>query len=125
MALDTESTSRDYLFGRLLAYAEKIEQTALSISNINRPTTSQRLMQRFADRPGSTWLTIYKQLDPYVRQLRSSRAGFIVNREKEIDEIVDAFQADDFTRDGALSGEFLLGFHSQRLALRSAEKQKD
>lgn len=125
MALDKDNCSRDYLFGRLLAYAEKIEQTALSISNIKRPTTSQRLMQRFADRPGSTWLTIYKQLDPYIRQLHSSRTGFIVNREKEIDEIVDAFQAGDFARDVALSGEFLQGFHSQRLALRYPEKQND
>ena len=118
MALDIDNCSRDYLFGRLLAYAEKIEQTALSISNVNRPTTSQRLMQRFADRPSSTWLTIYKQLDPYMKQLRSSRTGFIVSREKEIDEIVDAFQTNDFTRDTALTGEFLMGFHSQRLALR-------
>lgn len=123
MALDKENHSRDYLFGRLLAYAEKIELTALRVAGVNRPTTSQRLMQRFADRPSSTWLTIYKQLDPYMRQLRSSRAGFITNREKEIDEIVDAFQREDFNRDTALTGEFLLGFHSQRLALRTTDKQ--
>jgi len=122
MALDEDVTSRDYLFGRLLAIAERIEEQALYLSKVNRPTTSQRLMQRFADRPSSTWLTIFKQLDPYMRQLRTSRAGFLVNREKEIDSIVDAFQPDDFTSDKALSGEFLLGFHCQRLELRRASK---
>jgi len=123
MALDEESISRDYLFGRLLAIAERIEEQALFMSKVRRPTTSQRLMQRFADRPSSTWLTIFKQLDPYMRQLRNSRAGFLVNREKEIDSIVDAFQPGDFTSDRALSGEFLLGFHCQRLELRRSSKK--
>ena len=125
MALDLENTSRDYLFGRLLAIAEKIEQLALKLSDANRPTASQRLMQRFADRPSSTWLIIHKQLAPYMQQLRASRPGFLTNREKELDAVTDLFQADDFTSDAPLSAEYLLGFHSQRLALRSSEKQAD
>lgn len=118
MSLDVTITSKDYLYGRLLALAEKLEATALSVSNVNRPTSANRLMQRFSDRPYSTWLTIYKQLDPYVRQLSSSRPGFLVNIQKEIDDVIGAFAHEDFIDDQALKGEFLLGFHCQRLALR-------
>ena len=38
--------------------------------------------------------------------------------EKELDDVTGAFEGDDFTRDGALSGEFLLAYHCQRQALR-------
>ncbi len=122
MALDTTITSRDYLYGRLLALAEKLESTALRLADAKRPTTANRLMQRFADRPYSTWLTIYKQLDPYIRQLTSSKPGFLTNIRKEIDEVTAAFERNEFMKDEALSGEFLLGFHCQRLTLRSQAK---
>ena len=42
--------------------------------------------------------------------------------EKELDDVTAAFGENDFTRDGALSGEFLLGYHCQRQALRPIEQ---
>jgi len=125
MSLDTTNTSRDYLYGRLLALAERIEEVALRAASVNRPTGASRLMQRFSDRPYSTWLTIYKQLDPYMRQLRNSRAGFLVNTNKELDAVMGLFAAEDFTNDSKLSGEFLLGFHCQRLAMRNTTESTD
>ena len=122
MALDTTITSRDYLYGRLLALAERLEFIALQAAGANRPTTANRLMQRFADRPYSTWLTIYKQLDPYIRQLASSRAAFLTLILQEIDEVTSLFDHNDYLNDEALKGEFLLGFHCQRLALRNRSK---
>jgi len=116
MALETERTTRDYLYGRLLAIAEKIEETALWLGGENRPTTAARLMQRFADRPFSTWRNIELALQPYMQRLQGSRAGFLVNRKKEIDVILDAFLSDDFISDKPLSGEFLLGYHCQKQA---------
>lgn len=119
MALDLTNQSRDYLYGRLLAVAERIEEIALFAASVNRATTVARLMQRFADRPYSTWLIIYKQIQPYMQQLQVSRTGFLINRKTELDTIMDLFSGDDFINDKALSGEFLLGFHCQRLALRN------
>ena len=117
MALDTENNSRDYLYGRLLALAERLEDVALNAAGVTRPTTANRLMQRFADRPCETWLVIYKQLDPYIRQLKSIRPGFLVNINREIDSVMEKFNRDDYVNPKALSGEFLLGFHCQRLVL--------
>jgi CRISPR-associated protein Csd1 len=34
-----------------------------------------------------------------------------------LDEVMGKFQTSEFTNDGKLSGEFLLGFHCQRSAL--------
>ncbi len=116
MALEEDRKTRDYLYGRLLAIAEKIEETALWIGEENRPTTAARLMQRFADRPFSTWRNIEIALQPYIQRLQSNRAGFLTNRKKEIDTILAAFSPDDFISERPLSGEFLLGYHCQKQA---------
>lgn len=114
MALEEDRTTRDYLYGRLLAIAERIEQVALNIGGENRPTTAARLMQRFADRPFSTWRNIELALQPYMQRLQVNRAGFLTNRKKELDVVLYAFIPDDFTSETPLSGEFLLGYHCQK-----------
>ena len=123
MALEEKRTTRDYLYGRLLAIAEKIEETALYVGGENRPTTAARLMQRFADRPFSTWRNIELALQPYMQRLKSNRAGFLVNRTKELDSIFEAFCPDDFTSEKPLSGEFLLGYHCQKQAWQNKSNQ--
>ena len=125
MALEENYHARDYLFGRLLAIAERIEDVALNISGENRPTTAARLMQRFADRPFETWRTIELALQPYMQRLRVSRAGFLTNQLKELDTVQAMFKHDDFTSKATLSGEFLLGYHCQRQKLRTKSETTD
>jgi CRISPR-associated protein Csd1 len=117
MALDENYHARDYLYGRLLAVAERIEEAALGISGEKRSTTAARLMQRFADRPFETWRTIELALQPYMQRLQAAsgwQPGFLNNRLKEIDSIMSAFDPNEFKRQGALTGEFLIGYHCQR-----------
>jgi CRISPR-associated protein Csd1 len=125
MALEENYHSRDYLYGRLLAIAERIEDVALSISGENRSTTAARLMQRFADRPFETWRTIELALQPYIQRLRVSRAGFLTNQLKEMDAILALFKHQEFNSKEALSGEFLLGYHCQRQKLRTKPESTD
>lgn len=117
MALETDRRSRDYLYGRLLAVAERLEGYALYVSGENRDTTAAKLMQRFADRPASTWRTIELALTPAKSRLRARRAGFMHEMDKLLDEVASSFQNDDFNDDSKLSGEFLLGYHCQRREL--------
>ncbi len=124
MSLDAENRSRDYLYGRLLAVAGNIEELALRIADVNRGTTADRLMQRFSDRPFSTWKIINNQLQPYMQQLQVSRRGFIENRKRDLDEIMSLFNGDEFVNDKALTGEYLLGFHCQRMALRRKKDEQ-
>ena len=117
MTLETDRTSRDYLYGRLLAIAEHIEGRALYVGGETRDTTAAKLMQRFADRPASAWRTIELALTPAKSRLRAKRAGFLHEMEKLHDEVVASFVGDDFLDDSKLSGEFLLGYHCQRQKL--------
>lgn len=117
MTLETDRTSRDYLYGRLLAIAEHIEGRALYLGGETRDTTAAKLMQRFADRPASTWRTIELALTPSKSRLRAKRPGPLNEMEKLHDEVVSRFQSEDFLDDRKLSGEFLLGYHCQRQVL--------
>jgi len=118
MSLEESRTTRDYLYGRLLAIAERIEGVALSVAGESRPTSAARLMQRFADRPFSTWRNIELALQPYMQRLQSNRAGFLTNMRKELDTVTALFKPGEFEQDKALSGEFLLGYHCQRMCYR-------
>lgn len=117
MTLETDRNSRDYLFGRLLAYAERIEERALYFAGEKRDTHAAKLMQRFADRPASTWLQINGQLGPAKSRLRSRSPYYLHQLEQQIDQIVCQSLGDDLTTDRKLTAEFLLGYHCQRAAL--------
>ena len=118
MALEPDRTTRDYLYGRLLAIAENIESSALFVAGEKRDTSAARLMQRFADRPLSTWRTIETSLVPYKARLRSQRGPLLFKREQLLDDTMAKFKADDYVNDSPLTGEFLLGYHCQRQDLR-------
>lgn len=124
MSLETDRHSRDYLYGRLLAIAEHIESRALYVAGEKRDTTAAKLMQRFADRPASTWRTIELALTPSKSRLRARRPGSLYEMEKLHDEVVSSFLGDDFLDDNKLSGEFLLGYHCQRQILNLPKTDK-
>lgn len=117
MSLEEGRTTRDYLFGRMLAIAEHIEQRALFVAEEKRDTNAAKLMHRFADRPCSTWRTLEIALAPSRARLRANRAGMLLGLEKELDKVTGLFRTEDFVSDSKLSGEFLLGYHCQRAAL--------
>ena len=132
MSLDTKNRSRDYLYGRLIAQAESMEWYALYLQNgkktPTRATNAERYFQQFAQRPYSTWRNLESEkLVPYRNYLTSQGKDFYKDA---ISEIVELFEVNDFTRDDKLSGEFLLGYHcqkmeiSRRIAELSANKSK-
>jgi CRISPR-associated protein Csd1 len=125
MSLETNRQSRDYLYGRLLAIADHIESRALDVAGEKRDTTASKLMQRFADRPASTWRIIEPALKPYISRLRAKRGGLMFEMDKLLDEIIPSFIGDDFLDDRKLSGEFLLGYHCQRQVLNPLKKDDD
>jgi len=121
MGLDHNRKTRDYLYGRLLAIADVFEQRALSKAERNRPTNAARYMQRFAERPASTWRYIELALEPYMARLSPGTNYFY---KKYLDEVMDKFDPKDFIDDKKLSGEFLLGYHCQRKELIPSTKNE-
>lgn len=79
-------------------------------------------MQQFANRPFSTWRNIELALDPYIKRLNNNRPEFLRSREKLLNDIMSKFEIQDFNNDSALSGEFLLGYHSQKMAFELARQ---
>ena len=93
-----------------------------------RITNAERYFQQFAQRPYSTWRNLdAEKLIPYKNYLSSLGKTFYKD---DIGEIMDLFQSEDFVRDDKLNGEFLLGYHCQKMELdrqiaeRKAAKQK-
>ena len=141
MSLDTQNRSRDYIFGRLLAVAEHLERTALRIANETRATNAENYMQRFVMRPFHTWEQLETNLKPYKDRLRkdypvrisekfvlTSPIGFLNNRENEINQLIcvlDDLKQEGCDLDKPLEPEFLLGYHSQKMAYRSKSNQPE
>ncbi|MBC8017748.1 MAG: type I-C CRISPR-associated protein Cas8c/Csd1 [Verrucomicrobia bacterium] len=123
MALDRDRKTRNYLYGRLLALAEHMENRALFVGGEKRATNAEKLMQRFAERPQSTWLILETGLTPYKVRLSAKRPSFLHSVKQEIDDVIAAFETDEFISDKRLTGEFLLGYHCQRAALRPDQTQ--
>ncbi len=124
MALDETRTTRDYLYGRLLAIADRLEEVALYDPNDpknKRATNATRYMQQFSLHPYRTWGQIHSALIPYM--VRLDGAFFYKNM---IAEVKNLFASpEDFANDKPLSGEYLLGYYSQRQKLLPQKKQKD
>jgi CRISPR-associated protein Csd1 len=115
MSLDETRKTRDYLYGRLLALADNLEQWALQEAGENRQTNAARYMQRFSERPFSTWRNIELSLSPSKARLGLKAKKRLLDK---ISEVTSLFEPEEFTNDKKLSGEFLLGYHCQREALR-------
>lgn len=123
MSLERNRTTRSYLYGRLLAVADVLEDFALRSAGENRDTNAARFMQRFATHPYRTWPNIYLSLDPYRRRLKANAPGLLHTYDAEIEEIKGLFTAEDFSDDSPLEGEFLLAYHCQRTALFTKKKE--
>jgi CRISPR-associated protein Csd1 len=110
MSLDETRNIRDYLFGRLLAIADVMEERTLSEAEKKRPTNATRYMQQFSQRPFSTWKQIHELLTPYFMRQGDNASYY----KWLIAQVEDLFTPEDFTSNKPLTGEYLLGYYCQR-----------
>lgn len=110
MSLDENRTTRDYLYGRLLAIADVLEERALSDGEKNRATNATRYMQQFSQRPFRTWKQIHDQLNPYLMRLGDQAKYY----KSLIGQVEGLFTPEDYTSNKPLTGEYLLGYYCQR-----------
>ena len=124
MALDNECNNRDYLYGRLLAVADRIEyKTFDKEKDAARMTNAKRYMSTFSQRPFETWKIIEENLQPYLNKLPIQERLYY---ESLLDGICERFSVEEFRKNNKLDGLYLLGFHSQAYALKNNKnKAKD
>lgn len=107
VALDKNYTDRSYLYGRMLAVADRIERSTFKKIN-ERSTNAFKYMNIFAERPFKTWQNIQMKLIPYEQ-----KNPYSWEYVKLLEEIASKFSVDDFALDKPLDGKFLLGFYCQ------------
>ena len=126
MGIDLARTERDYLYGRLLGAADKLEEYALHKKDNGRLVTAAiRYMQTFSMRPATTWQIIHNQLIPYKQQVRNSVA------DRELQSIGASLAAEAYEDDRPLAPVYLAGYYHERsrietlIADAKAKKQSD
>lgn len=113
MSLDKSCKNRSYLYGRLLAVADNLEESTYERDE-KRTTNAMRYMNAFSQRPYRTWQIIEERLNPYIEKKTKGSQVFYKNL---LDEIHDMFTCEQFSDDNRLDGLYLLGFHSQKKEL--------
>jgi len=124
LELNMTYSDRSYLYGRLLALAEKTESHARYLQTggndtDKRPTNALRYMSAFAAKPFRTWVLIYNQLVPYLQRLDGGDWY-----QQQIDVIMSLFQEGEYECDKALDGRYLMGYSLQRRALYTKNEKE-
>ena len=108
MAYDPNITDRSYLFGCLLAIADKAESEAYDEQERNvRVTNARRYWNAFSQRPYMTWGIIEERLRPYLNKLGKSQVKY----SKWINEITSKMSEEMFANNDRLDPLYLLGYH--------------
>ena len=121
---------RSYLFGKLLATLERVEEEALYRKGEGRETNAIRLQAAFVSHPMTNWKVIEDALRPYYEQLSFYKKN---KYKEEMADITDALLG-LYAHDGeqmqaelnrALTETYLLGYYQQRRKLRQYEDKKN
>lgn len=127
LALNEANKDRSYLYGRLLAVADRIEYMTYDKEHDSaRETNAKRYMNVFSQRPFETWRIIEENIRAYYPKLKDRDER--IHCQNLLDEIMNLFEEDSFQDNSKLDGLYLLGFHSQSYALRqwkTKEREED
>lgn len=122
MTLDYCETDRSYLFGRLLAVAEKAERATYSKEDAREPNAI-RLQSAFVHHPMHTWDILEKSLNPYYQKLNPGSRKFYKDI---ITDIVGAIcENDKALLNTSLDEKYLLGYYLQRAELNRFKKDTE
>ena len=108
MGYDPDIKDRSYLYGCLLAIADKAESESYEQDDRNvRVTNARRYWSAFSQRPYQTWIMIEERLQPYFSKLGKKQLKY----NKWLNEIMDKFDKDEYTDNSRLEPLYLLGYH--------------
>lgn len=120
MAYDPTNTDRNYLFGCLLAIADKAESDTYD-KNEKRITNARRYWNAFSSRPYQTWKIIEERLEPYLEK----DPRIMVRYTKHLNEIMAKMSPDDFSDNSGLTPMYLIGFHHYNALLWGNKSEDD
>lgn len=118
MAYDPNCTDRSYLFGCLLAIADKAERDTYE-KDEKRITNARRLWNAFSARPYQTWQIIEERLEPYLEK----EPWVMTKYTKRLNEIMAKLSLKDFADNSKLSPMYLIGYHHYDTMLRNGKEE--
>ena len=121
VALKKDCDNRNYLYGRLLAVADRVEYRTFEKEE-NRETNAKRFMNGFSQQPFRTWRVIEERLQPYFMKLPVQERLYYSHL---IEEICWQFKDGEFEKNDSLDGLYLLGYHNQSYALRNKSEEEE
>lgn len=122
MAYEPNNNDRSYLYGCLLAIADKAEGESYSKEERNNTTTNaKRYWAAFAQRPFKMWGIIRANLTPYLNKLGAGQIKYL----KRIDEIMNKMSSDEYTDDRKLDNLYLLGYSHYMTKMFNEDMKKN
>jgi len=115
VSLDIGNTDPGYLLGRLFSSLENLQRAALG-AQVNA-TIRDRFYGAASATPASIFPVLLRNAQNHLGKLRREKAGFAVNLEKEMGQIIDALPA-HFPRSLPIEeqGRFAIGYYHQTQA---------
>jgi len=120
MSLDENQKDRSYIFGRLLAIAQQIEEYALNTAGEKRDTNAERLMHQFKIHPYKTWGIITDKLKPYMARLGAKGT----NLTELMTKVNSMLPYEEFTSQKKLEDSYILGYYCQRQVFIEEKKHR-
>ena len=122
MELDTSNNNRSYLFGRILAIAEKVERSTYQQKESREPNAI-RLQTVFQEHPLHTWNILESALRPYYMQLKPGSREYYRSLTGTVISQIQSKDSDKLNQ--PLEDIYLIGYYLQRRELNQySEKNK-
>ena len=120
LRLKPDCADPNYLFGRLLAVADRAEFSTFRQGE-NRQTNAKQLFFLFTQRPQQTWQSLAQKLQVYFSKMPLGVRRYF---EKWLAQISSMFSIQSFDAPGKLSELYLLGFYHQGMAMRKTSEKE-
>ena len=121
MAYDPNEKDRSYLYGCLLAIADKAESSTYDEKDKeSRQTNARRYWNSFSSRPYLTWKNIHEKLRPYLD--RCEYRGYY---EGLISDIMDKMNLTEFADNSPLEPAYLIGYHHFMTYMYTKKNKED
>ena len=121
MSYDPNEKDRSYLYGCLLAIADKAESDTYEEGDrAKRITNARRYWANFAQHPFQTWQHIEESLRPYL-----DRHPYRAQIEKRMQEVMSKFTQEEFANNSRLDTMYLLGYHHYMAYLYNGKQNQE
>lgn len=131
MELDRNCRDRNYLYGRLMAVAEKIEIDTYKdeYGNVKedevRMTNSARFMNSVIEKPYASWGYVEKRLGPYMEKIMKKSYGLYAYYRNELGEIHTKFKPGEYEENKPLEPFFFMGYYGEQQRLYTPKDKND